>query len=460
MRILALDSSGLVASVAVVEDGAVDDQVIAEYTVNYKKTHSQTLLPMLDEIVKMTELDLHTVDAIAVAGGPGSFTGLRIGSATAKGLGLALEKPLIHIPTLEGLAYNLCGIADVVCPIMDARRGQVYAGIYEFDGQKLHILEDQMAVPIEELAEKFDESFVQPLDQNDNTGEKNELASLIGSFNPAWDAKGNHDDAFFHAVSMAGMILESKFERFRGNERADRKIEEILEAHDDAVEEGKCDERILILPEFVPCQKRLSETEIAFVIFPSNRGGYCIQPQKKEFSMNYKCAFPEAWLGLEGEALQKATGLSGAGFCHKGGFLMSTENLEDAVKACEISLKEYVEAPCIVCYGTCDEEVKELLHMLPEMKNVTVHEMPLSEPPEMETDGIYGEVLMEKQEWKKRIKVQVKEILKYKPEAVCVNGNVFSTYPVVHALRKKHVPVLTIMENDEEKLIVRIPSGS
>lgn len=69
MRILALDSSGLVASVAVVEDGAVDDQVIAEYTVNYKKTHSQTLLPMLDEIVKMTELDLHTIDAIAVAGG-------------------------------------------------------------------------------------------------------------------------------------------------------------------------------------------------------------------------------------------------------------------------------------------------------------------------------------------------------------------------------------------------------
>ena len=155
MRILALDSSGLVASVAVVEDGAVDDQVIAEYTVNYKKTHSQTLLPMLDEIVKMTELDLHTVDAIAVAGGPGSFTGLRIGSATAKGLGLALEKPLIHILTLEGLAYNLCGIADVVCPIMDARRGQVYAGIYEFDGQKLHILEDQMAVPIEELGEKI-----------------------------------------------------------------------------------------------------------------------------------------------------------------------------------------------------------------------------------------------------------------------------------------------------------------
>lgn len=77
-------------------------------------------------------------------------------------------------------------------------------------------------------------------------------------------------------------------------------------AHDDAVEEGKCDERILILPEFVPCQKRLSETEIAFVIFPSNRGGYCIQPQKKEFSMNYKCAFPEAWLGLGGRSITES----------------------------------------------------------------------------------------------------------------------------------------------------------
>ena len=155
MRILALDSSGLVASVAVVEDGAVDDQVIAEYTVNYKKTHSQTLLPMLDEIVKMTELDLKTVDAIAVAAGPGSFTGLRIGSATAKGLGLALKKPLIHIPTVDGLAYNLCYTDRIICPIMDARRNQVYTGIYQMDGDKLQVLEAQMAVEIDELAKKL-----------------------------------------------------------------------------------------------------------------------------------------------------------------------------------------------------------------------------------------------------------------------------------------------------------------
>ena len=155
MRILALDSSGLVASVAIVEAGPVEQETIAEYTVNYKKTHSQTLLPMLDEVAKMIELDMESIDAIAVAAGPGSFTGLRIGSATAKGLGLALKKPLIHIPTLEGLAYNLCGTDKIVCPIMDARRGQVYTGIYEFDGDELVILEDQMAISVEELGEKL-----------------------------------------------------------------------------------------------------------------------------------------------------------------------------------------------------------------------------------------------------------------------------------------------------------------
>lgn len=155
MRVLALDSSGLVASVAIIEADEENEQIIAEYTVNYKKTHSQTLLPMLDEVAKMTELDLEELDAIAVAAGPGSFTGLRIGSATAKGLGLALHKPLIAVPTLHALAYNLCGTDSIVCPIMDARRGQVYTGIYEFDGNDLVVLEDQMAIAIDKLGEKL-----------------------------------------------------------------------------------------------------------------------------------------------------------------------------------------------------------------------------------------------------------------------------------------------------------------
>ena len=151
MKILALDSSGLVASVAVAED----DVLLAEYTVNYKKTHSQTLLPMLDEIAQMIELDLHSVDAIAVAGGPGSFTGLRIGSATAKGLGLALEKPLVSVPTVDALAYNLFGCSSYICPMMDARRSQVYTGIYRFEGENFLTVEPQMPLAVEELAAKL-----------------------------------------------------------------------------------------------------------------------------------------------------------------------------------------------------------------------------------------------------------------------------------------------------------------
>lgn len=157
MKLLALDSSGLVASVALVED----DNLIAEYTIQYKKTHSQTLLPMLDEIKGMVELDLSTVDAIAVAAGPGSFTGLRIGSATAKGLALALEKPIVPVPTVDGLAYQMYGTDALVCPIMDARRSQVYTGIYEFTYEKDHydmrVIKEQCAVAFDEIAECLNE---------------------------------------------------------------------------------------------------------------------------------------------------------------------------------------------------------------------------------------------------------------------------------------------------------------
>ena len=154
MKFLALDSSGLVASAAVVED----DIPIAEYTINHKKTHSQTLLPMLDELRSMTGLDLHTVDAIAIAAGPGSFTGLRIGSATAKGLGLALDIPIIPVPTVDALAYNFYGSDQLICPVMDARRDQVYTGLYTFEkgaapdsAYDMCVIEKQCAVDISEI---------------------------------------------------------------------------------------------------------------------------------------------------------------------------------------------------------------------------------------------------------------------------------------------------------------------
>ena len=140
MNILGIDSSGLVASVALQSD----DKLVGEYTIHNKKTHSQTLLPMIHDMLEMADVSVKELDAIAIASGPGSFTGLRIGAATAKGLGGALSIPLIAVPTLEGLAYNLAGAEALVCPIMDARRQQAYYGIYDVSKE----------VPVEQKAKE------------------------------------------------------------------------------------------------------------------------------------------------------------------------------------------------------------------------------------------------------------------------------------------------------------------
>ena len=136
MKILAVDSSGQVASVALV----TEDTVLAEYSVDFKKTHSESLLPMIDEVLRMTETEGTSLDAIAVAAGPGSFTGLRIGASTVKGLAAVWEKPVVAVPTVDGIAANFAGSDRLICPIMDARRGQVYTGLYEFEGNRQKVL--------------------------------------------------------------------------------------------------------------------------------------------------------------------------------------------------------------------------------------------------------------------------------------------------------------------------------
>ena len=159
MKILGIDSSGLVASAAIADE----KNIIAEFTVNNKQTHSQTLLPMIEKVVDMSGIELEQIDAIAIAAGPGSFTGLRIGSATAKGIGLALKKPVVSVPTLEGLAYRVSVFDGIICPIMDARRNQVYTGIYKMDKGNLVCLFEQKAVDIHEIMEeleKYDEKVI------------------------------------------------------------------------------------------------------------------------------------------------------------------------------------------------------------------------------------------------------------------------------------------------------------
>lgn len=153
MRVLAIDSSSTVASVAIVEE----EKIIGEYTINNKITHSQTLLPMIDDMFKVSEIELESIDAIAITSGPGSFTGLRIGSATAKGLGQALDKPLVEVPTLEAMAYNFFETDKIVCPIMDARRNQTYTAAYKVNGEALDEIMAGCAISIEELVNKLNE---------------------------------------------------------------------------------------------------------------------------------------------------------------------------------------------------------------------------------------------------------------------------------------------------------------
>ncbi len=224
MKVIGIDSSGLVASVAILED----DKLVAEYTVNNKKTHSQTLLPMLEEIVKSTGLDMKEADAIAIAAGPGSFTGLRIGSATAKGLGLALKKPIVSISTVDALAYNLYGTDCLVCPIMDARRNQVYTGIYEFTQKdivdqsesgieksestykeyRLKVLREACAVPIEEIADALNENGREVIFLGDGVpvfaGQLKDLMKVPYSFAPA-----------HLALQKAGCVAGLGMEKFK-----------------------------------------------------------------------------------------------------------------------------------------------------------------------------------------------------------------------------------------------------
>ena len=274
----------------------------------------------------------------------------------------------------------------------------------------------------EELAAKFDESFIQPLDINDNTGEKNELATLIGNFNPSWDVENGENEAFSRAVQTAGMILVNMFEKYKGNERAEKRVEEILAAHNSSVLSGE-----------------KSEIE-AFMIFPSNRGGYCIQPLKKEHSLNYKCSFPESWFGLEGEELKQATGLTSANFCHKGGFIMTVDDVNDAISACKISLENFTETSCIINLGG-SSKMDEILKEIPHMENAAIIHCDLPKMPALTFDGNFGEFSMEKSDFKSYIKDYVKGILKYKPDAVYIEGELLIVYPVIRALRKKHIPV-------------------
>lgn len=147
MKILSLDSSATVASVALIEDG----RLLAEYTLNNGNTHSETLLPMVETILRDYGLSTDDIDLFAATTGPGSFTGVRIGAATVKGLAFSTRKPCAEVSTLEAIAENLSCREGLICPVMNARRSQVYTALFRAEGGQLTRLMPDSALSIEEL---------------------------------------------------------------------------------------------------------------------------------------------------------------------------------------------------------------------------------------------------------------------------------------------------------------------
>lgn len=151
MIILGIDTSTQVNTVALVQDG----QLLCEAVLNTHKNHSQRLMPMIDMLLKEAGLTIEKVDGVAVSSGPGSFTGLRIGMTTAKVLAWSLHKPIVGIPSLDGVAFNAQGVTGIICPVLNARRSEVYTALYEMDKGKLKRMSAYMAMEPLELTKRL-----------------------------------------------------------------------------------------------------------------------------------------------------------------------------------------------------------------------------------------------------------------------------------------------------------------
>lgn len=151
LNILAVDTSAKVTSVAIINE----QRILSEFNIDTRLTHSQALMPMINSATTISRVDLSSIDGFAVAAGPGSFTGLRIGIGAIKGMAYALDKPCVSVSTLEALAQNLSECDGIICPVMDARCNQVYTALFDGTGDKITRLCEDMALTIDELLEKL-----------------------------------------------------------------------------------------------------------------------------------------------------------------------------------------------------------------------------------------------------------------------------------------------------------------
>jgi len=183
----------------------------------------------------------------------------------------------------------------------------------------------------DDAAKKFDESFVQPIDLDDNTGCGCQLASVISSFNPNWDSSETFDQCFERAVDMAKVILEHQFDTILSRKHA---ADYVREAYNNSE-----DKRIVFLPKFAPWKESLAGLETKFVIFPSLRGGFNVQAVPDTQTRQPKCLFPAAWAGEPSWDLPRISGVPSMSFCHNGRFLVTVSKIEDAYLACQIAMR-------------------------------------------------------------------------------------------------------------------------
>ena len=151
MKILGIDTSTPIGSIALIDD----NNIVAEHTLNIIQAHSSRLLPAIDTVLKWGEISPSDLDGCAVGIGPGSFTGIRIGVATVKSLCYAVDKPIIGVSTLEAIAYNLRWTDGIICPILDARRSEIYASIFH-GGTEWQRITNDLCLPIDAFLDKLD----------------------------------------------------------------------------------------------------------------------------------------------------------------------------------------------------------------------------------------------------------------------------------------------------------------
>ncbi|WP_163195705.1 tRNA (adenosine(37)-N6)-threonylcarbamoyltransferase complex dimerization subunit type 1 TsaB [Clostridium thermarum] len=179
MRVLSIDTATEAASCAVIED----NKLLGEITFNFEKQHSVILMPMIDNLLGSIHLDISDIDGFVSSKGPGSFTGLRIGMSTIKGLSFGTQKPFISVSTLDALAYNLAYSSGIICPILDALRNNIYTAFYTFEGEDLKRISDYMVISIDKLINKLkDEKAVHFI--GDGTGKFKDIlkSNISGSY--------------------------------------------------------------------------------------------------------------------------------------------------------------------------------------------------------------------------------------------------------------------------------------